>query len=79
MPVNESDVLKSVIPIVLASAGAAWSGVKLALNGTRKAIAESREESSKSFERVHEDMRRMDNRLVDVRERVARLEGAQQG
>jgi hypothetical protein len=73
---NDSDLLRAVIPIVLASAGAAWGGVKLALNGTRKAIKEGREESQKSFERVHEDMRHMNDRLADVRERVAHLEGS---
>lgn len=73
--IDDGTLLKAVIPIVLASAGAAWGGVKLALNGTRKAIAEGRKEAQDGFNRIHLNMQRIEDKVTDARERVAHLEG----
>jgi len=75
---TDGEIIKAVIPIVIACSGAAWGGVKLALNGTRKAIAEGRKEVQEGFTRVHLNMQRIEDKVGDARERISRLEGAAQ-
>lgn len=36
----EVDLLKIAIPLIAASAGGAWAGVRMALNGMRKSVDE---------------------------------------
>ena len=73
---TDAELLKSVIPVVLATSGAAWGAVKLALNGTRKAIADGRQEAKENFETLRSDVQKIDDKVDNVRERVAHLEGA---
>lgn len=50
--------------VILGPTGAAWVGVRTALNGTRQNVKD-----------LASDMREVRKDLTDVRERVARLEG----
>lgn len=72
---TDLDILKALVPVVLSSSGAAWLGVRIALNGTRKAIADGRREAREGFDKVHADMKRIEGSVGDARERIARLEG----
>lgn len=61
------DSIPPIVTIVLGiigPTGAAWVGVRVALNGTREAVRG-----------LHRDMRELRDDVQDVRERVARLEG----
>lgn len=44
MAQDEIDLLKIAIPLIAASAGGAWAGVKVALNGMSKSVSEVKEE-----------------------------------
>ena len=72
---TDGEILKAIVPVVLSSSGAAWLGVRIALNGTRKAIADGRKEAQAGFDKVHTDLKRVEGSVGDARERIARLEG----
>lgn len=50
--------------VVLGPTGAAWVGVRTALNGTRERV-----------KRIDKTLDRMDGDLTEVRERVSKIEG----
>ena len=54
----------AVLLAIIGPSGAAWVGVRTALNGTREAVRD-----------LQRDMRELRDDVQDVRERVARLEG----
>jgi len=55
--------LAQLVLVILGPTGAAWAGVRAALNGTKKSV-----------EHLTADVREMRHELADVRERVAGLE-----
>lgn len=60
---SPADILQ-LVAVILGPTGAAWVGVRTALNGTREAV-----------KNLATDMREVRHDLADVRERVAKLEG----
>lgn len=70
-----AEFITLVIPVVGASGGMAWAGVKLALNGTQKRIAEAREESRAGQERIEKKVDDLVNIFHDTREDLANVKG----
>lgn len=69
------DLVKLAVPMIGAAGGAAWAGVKVALNGTQKQIAQV---SKKVDDRCNKIEQSVDDLLVqvtDARIDIGRLEG----
>lgn len=69
------ELIKLAAPMMGAAGAAAWAGVKVALNGTRKAIADSRAEASKNHAELKREVGGLTETVTATRLDLAHLKG----
>lgn len=72
---DANDLLKLLLPLVGATGSAAWAGVKMALNGTRKHIASVSKKVDDRCDTITASVDNLAGQVTNARIDIGRLEG----